>query len=194
MDTGSALSSTPRKTIGKPMLRLSIPTPNAQFASPKGKPSEPSSSTFNVTPPNNRSTIVNGQINNTVDKNNGCPHAEMNATNKNNQSEVEKLIRSERSVQPSKCRSDGTSASPLANGFEKMSPHRDSDAVDGDDSENTNAPSYKMFESEFRRRIDEMNAANRYEMRLKGNDLDLIFTFFSVCSLSYALLNWQLML
>lgn len=180
MDPGPALSSTPRKTIGKPILRLSIPTPNAQFASPKGRPSEPSSTTFNVTQPTNRSTIANSQNDNKVDNINGCPHAETNASNKNNQSEVEKLIRSERFAQPSKCRSDGASAGPLANGFEKMSPQRDLHAADGDDN---GSPSYKSFESDFRRRIDEMNAANRFEMRLKGNDFDL-FSFFFVQSMS----------
>lgn len=193
MDPGPALSSTPRKTIGKPILRLSIPTPNAQFASPKGRPSESSSTTFNVTQPTNRSTIANGQNDNRVDNSNGCPHDETNAENKNNQSEVEKLIRSERFAQPSKCRSDGASASPLANGFGKMSPQRDSDAADGDDN---GSPSYKSFESDFRRRIDEMNAANRFEMRLKGNDLDLFsiffFCLFNRCQ-SVVLVNWQLM-
>lgn len=186
MDTGPALSSTPRKSIGKPMLRLSIPTPNAQFTSPKVK-SEPSSSALNV----NKSMNVDNIVDN-------CPHIDPNATNKNNASEVvEKLIRSERLAQPNKCRSDGSSASPVqVNGFAKHSPHHEPDAVDGDDNEHSNAclPSYKSFESDFRRRIDEINAANRFDMRLKGNDL-LIFCFAPIepCQWQLWVVNWQLM-
>lgn len=172
MDSGAAaLSSTPRKSIVKPMLRLSIPTPNAQFTPTKHK--NESSSTASSA--GNKSTIVDGQISSKVDN---CSHASPNPTNKNNnQSEVEKLIRSERIAQPNMGRSDGTSTSPLANGFDTSLSQHDlnitDDVDDGDDDDHNNSndcmPSYKSFESDFRRRIDEINAANRFDLpRLKG--------------------------
>lgn len=168
MDSGPSLSSTPRKSIGKPMLRLSIPTPNAQFTPTRNK-REASSSALNVT---NKSTIADGQISNIVDN---CSHDATNATNKNNQSEVQKLIRSERLAQPNKCRSDASTsdASPSASGFESSSTQSQQelhaeDANDDNDDSNACMPSYKTFEHDIRRRIDEMNAANRFDMRLKG--------------------------
>lgn len=185
MDTGLALSSTPRKTIGKPMLRLSIPTPNAQFA-----PSKSNSSVANANA--NASTIANDQISNVavIDDVN-CPHiVQSNAThtnNKSNQSELEKLIKSERLAQSNKDRSDGSSgSSPLANGCEKMTPslfdttdlivdedigEADNDNVIDDGSHadgDARLPSYTKFESDFRRRFDEMNATNRFDLRMKA--------------------------
>lgn len=192
MDTGPILSSTPRKIIGKPMLRLSIPTPNTQFASTKIKNNETNSSTSNASQSSNNSSTLSSsdvKINSIVDN---YSHAETNATNKNNQSEVEKLIRCERSAQPNKCRSDGMTAIPLTSDIEKISSQIDSNLIDddnGDDSDDdgndndnnstVRLPSYTKFESDFRRRIDEMNATNRFDMRLKGNNnLDHRFFFF----------------
>lgn len=174
MDSGPALSSTPRKTIVKPVLRLSIPTPNAQFTSSPRSKNESNSSMHNVSQTSNNSSSANDSVCSVVDN---SIDAETPPTNKNNQSEVEKLIKSERFAQPNKCRSDGSSTSPLANGFSKNTSQTDLDASDaGDDA--ACLPSYKSFESDFRRRIDEINAANRFDMRLKGKWISMLSLFF----------------
>lgn len=180
MDSGPALSSTPRKTIVKPVLRLSIPTPNAQFTSPPRSENESISSMHNVSQTSNNSSCANDSVCSVAENSIG---AETTPTNKNNQSEVEKLIKSERFAQPNKFRSDGSSTSPLANGFSKNTSHTDLDSSDaGDDA--ACLPSYKSFESDFRRRIDEINAANRFDMRLKGKWISMLL-FFAICLLTF---------
>lgn len=153
MNSGTSLSSTPRKNVAKPTLRLSIPSP---VSSPQ-KSIEARTNGFgdagcrSVTP-NRRSSPSDLSM--------------------NKSSELEKLIASERmSGISNKFRSDGSSAQ-LSNmtKAESSVPSTASSEFSNDTNNNPTllTPSYSKFESDFRKRVEELNASSRFDMHLRG--------------------------
>lgn len=49
--------------------------------------------------------------------------------------------------------------------------HKDADSAAASNMQSLGLPSYSKFESDFKRRIDEMNANSRFDMQLKGKSL-----------------------
>lgn len=148
MNLETALSSTPRKTVVKPILRLSIPPPQQQTVH---------------TLPSRKFSAAN--VANNLPTNNVIPSVASDAKG----SDVEKIVASERLSSPvSKFRSDAGSAGSNGSATKSLD-QAPLFEVDSDSNNNPNAlPSYKAFESDFRKRIDELNAASRLDMNLRG--------------------------
>lgn len=163
LENGAALSSTPRKlALSKPGLRLSIPTPIQQQDISESQVKKI------VNNCNNANQLYNSPIK--TNKN-----IDLQSNNDNNQeqnkikSEVEKIIKKERSTSSDKFRSDASNSA----GHQHLKVNAcDGDNVDNCDTNNNNnnvcLPSYSKFESDFRKRVDEMSSPNKFDMHLRG--------------------------
>lgn len=186
-DNNIQLSSSPRKNaIGKPSLRLSIPKTHSTLEQPTTEMKNPIN---NNSSNDNNNKISQGNLAN--DEKNCTMN---NVSNENHQIQNNDKLSNGISSTSNESISRMTTPQIVdeneANVIDDSAIQIDNNQIELNNNNNNSQlhglPSYAKFESDFRKRIDELSAKNCLDMQMNGktnqfNSIDLIFYLCNMC-------------